>query len=218
MFSLTPNNFTFFEIDISRRSTMNKSRMEAFSDGVFAIAITILILEIKIPVVPQNEVIKASISQLPKLLAYILTFIIIGIFWVAHNSMVHFFKKVDRSMLWLNLINLMFVCFLPYPTGLLGEYPFNRFAIILYAVSLSCVNITGTIFWIYSSSLEENLEEITKKYRVYVVMLHMSPVVLYMLAIIFTFISMYVSYLIFVMVLIFFIVPNPIVLRQPHKK
>jgi uncharacterized membrane protein len=197
---------------------MNKSRMEAFSDGIFAIAITILILEIKIPVVSLDEIVKASISQFPKLLAYILSFIIIGVYWVAHNSMVHFFKKVDRTMLWLNLINLMFICFLPYPTGMLGEYPFNRFTIILYAVSLSCVNITGTIFWFYSTSIKENSLELSEKYRKYVVMLHLSPVFLYLISIIFTFVSMFISYLLFIIVPAFFIIPNRIVMRSPDRK
>ena len=184
---------------------MNKSRMEAFSDGVFAIAITILILGLKIPIISQDKLVQVAFDQFPKFLAFILSFIIIGTYWVAHHSMVHFIKKVDRASLWLNLIILLFVCFLPYPTGMLGEYPFNRFTVILYAISLSCVNIAGTIFWIYSTSLKENALEVSKEYRKFLAMLHMSPVLLYTLAIIFTFISMIISYMIFVIVPVFFI-------------
>ncbi len=108
---------------------MNKSRMEAFSDGVFAIAITILIFELKIPIVSPDKILQASINQFPKLLAFVLSFIIIGMYWVAHHSMMDPIKKINRTALWLNLFTLMFICFLPYPTGMLGEYPFNQFVI-----------------------------------------------------------------------------------------
>ena len=192
---------------------MDKSRMEAFSDGVFAIAITILILELKIPVVSPDKIIVASINQLPKLLAFVLSFIIIGTYWVAHHSMVSFIKKVNRTVLWFNLLNLLFICFLPYPTGMLGEYPFNQFVICLYAISLSCVNITGTAFWLYSTSINENKAGIPGKTRKLVVIIHLSPIFFYLLSIGFTFVSMYVSYIIFLIVPLFFIFPNRFINR-----
>ena len=187
--------------------------MEAFSDGVFAIAITILIFELKIPIVAPDKILQASMNQFPKLLAFILSFIIIGMYWVAHHSMLHPIKKIDRTALWLNLFNLMFICFLPYPTGMLGEYPFNQFVICLYAVSLSFVNITGTIFWLYCSALKENSKEISKNARRVVVIIHLSPIFLYGLSIVFTFISMLVSYAIIAAVPLFFIFSNRLIMR-----
>lgn len=195
---------------------MNKTRMEAFSDGIFAIAITILILEIKIPNVEPDKLFDAFVSQGHKLFAYVLSFIIIGMYWIAHHYMIHLIKNIDRNSLWLNTLNLMFICFLPYPTGLLGEYPDSQFAVFLYASSLSCVNITGTLFWFYSASLNENKASISKGYRNYVAILHLSPMVLYVFAMLLSLIKIELSYFVFILVPLFFIIPNRIVLRDPN--
>lgn len=187
---------------------MNKNRMEAFSDGVFAIAITILVLEIKIPIVSSEKLVESFILQTPKILSYVLTFFIIGMYWIAHHQMVHVFNKINRSVLWLNVINLMFVCFLPYPTGLLGGYPFEKFPVLIYAISLSLVNISGTILWLYATSKKELESKINKRSRNYVAIIHSLPVLLYIISILVSNISLYLSYAIFIIVPLFFIFPN----------
>ena len=80
---------------------MTKTRLEAFSDGVFAIVITLLILDVHIP--QDQPLTLASLgSTAPHLLAFVLSFVIVGLYWVAHHSMIHFVKQVDRQILWLN--------------------------------------------------------------------------------------------------------------------
>jgi uncharacterized membrane protein len=76
---------------------MNKNRLEAFSDGVFAIVITLLVLEIKVPHVTFDKLGPALFELLPKFLSFGLSFVIIGVYWVAHHNMMHFIEKVDRT-------------------------------------------------------------------------------------------------------------------------
>ncbi|EPG73003.1 PF06736 family protein [Leptospira fainei serovar Hurstbridge str. BUT 6] len=194
---------------------MTKARMEAFSDAVYAIALTILVLELKIPTVEPNRLFQAALNQLPKLLAFILSFVIVGKYWVAHHSMLNLIKQVNHVSLWLNLLLLMFVCFIPYPAGILGEYPYSQFAIILYSISLSFVNIAGAIFWTYTTFKEENTIGISREFRKYVICIHLFPLIPYSLAVLFTFYSMTVSYILIVIVPILFIIPNRFIVRTP---
>jgi uncharacterized membrane protein len=192
---------------------MTKNRMEALSDGIFAIAMTILVLELKIPAVEAGQLPAALLAQAPKLLAFGLSFLIIGMYWVAHHSMTHFVSTIDRSSLWLNLGNLFVICFLPYPTGLLGEYPGDALAIILYATTLILVNLSGTLFWLHATALPDNARAVTPRVRRAVALLHMAPVLLDVLAIACAAVLPAVSYAVFVLIPLFFILPNPILKR-----
>ena len=128
---------------------MEKSRLEAFSDGVFAIVITLLILDIRFPEVPYSQFMRTLISVLPRILAYVMSFIIIGLYWVIHHNSMHAIKKTDRGFLWLNILLLLFVSFIPFPTSLVGRYPFQAGPIIFYGATLIACNITGYIMLVY---------------------------------------------------------------------
>ncbi len=105
---------------------MSTSRLEAFSDGVFAIAITLLILEIKVPQPAESHVGGQLAAQLfdlwPSYLSYITSFITIGIFWANHHNMFRYIKHTDHVLLMLNIFLLMDLSFLPFPTALVAEY------------------------------------------------------------------------------------------------
>lgn len=101
---------------------MDKNRLEAFSDGVFAIAITLLVIEIHVPEAPQGELWRALLEQWPSYAAYAVTFAVIGIMWVNHHGLLAFVARIDRPLLFLNLLLLLFVALLPFPTALLAEY------------------------------------------------------------------------------------------------
>ncbi len=128
---------------------MTKSRLEAFSDGVFAIVITLLILDIRFPDVPYSQFIEALRSVWPRILAYVLSFIIIGLYWVAHHNSMHAMKKTDRGFLWLNILFLLCVSFIPFPTSLLGRYPFQAWPIVIYGITLIACNAVAYIMVIY---------------------------------------------------------------------
>ena len=128
---------------------MQKSRLEAFSDGVFAIVITLLILDIRFPEVEYSQFKETLMSLLPRILAYVMSFIIIGLYWVTHHNSMHAMKKTDRGFLWLNILLLLCVSFIPFPTSLVGRYPFQAGPIIVYGLTLIICNAVGYIMLVY---------------------------------------------------------------------
>jgi len=102
---------------------MEKGRLEAFSDGVFAIAITLLVLELAVPGAESGEnLAKLLGARWPSYFAYVVSFAIIGIMWVNHHALIHNIARVDRPLLFFNLLLLFFVAVLPFPTALLAEH------------------------------------------------------------------------------------------------
>lgn len=112
---------------------MNKSRMEAFSDGVLAIIITIMVLEIK---VPHGSSFSDLVPLIPILLSYILSFIYLGIYWNNHHHMMHTVKKVTGGILWANLHLLFWLSLIPFATGWIGENHFAQEPMALYGLFL----------------------------------------------------------------------------------
>lgn len=118
-----------------------KGRVEAFSDGIFAIIVTLLVLEIKVPHIEDH----ASTGQLaaalwhlaPKVIAWMISFVTVCVIWVNHHRIFEVLTAVDQWMFWLNANLLMWVSLIPFPTALMGDYPSNPLAVSAYgAVSL----------------------------------------------------------------------------------
>jgi len=128
---------------------LNKQRLEAFSDGVFAIVITLLVLDIKIPEVAAPDLGAWLVSVLPQLLTYILSFFVVGLYWHSHHQVAAQIKLIDEIFIWLNLVWLLFVSVLPFPTSLLGRYPFQPIPLTIYGINLILVNVTGFIILAY---------------------------------------------------------------------
>ncbi|MCV2484711.1 TMEM175 family protein [Flavobacterium sp. SH_e] len=112
---------------------MNKGRLEAFSDGVLAIIITIMILEIKVPEGHQFADLKPLI---PKFLSYVLSFIYVGIYWNNHHYLLHGLSKVNGKVLWSNLHFLFWLSLIPVSTGWMGEHNFEKPAMTMYGIIL----------------------------------------------------------------------------------
>ncbi|OGU34755.1 MAG: hypothetical protein A2068_05350 [Ignavibacteria bacterium GWB2_35_6b] len=110
---------------------MQKNRLEAFSDGVIAIIITIMVLELK---VPHGEGIEALIPLYPVFLSYVLSFVYLGIYWNNHHHMIHTCKKVTGPILWANLHLLFWLSLVPFVTGWMGENHFAPAAAAVYGV------------------------------------------------------------------------------------
>jgi uncharacterized membrane protein len=131
-------------------------RIEAFSDGVFSIAITLLVLEIKIPQPTPGGASLASTLwlQWPAFAGYALSFVTIGIMWASHHKMFMLVRKSDHNFRILNVLFLMFVSFLPYPTALVAQYlrePTGRqTAVIVYAGTLLAFALMWTAVWRYA--------------------------------------------------------------------
>lgn len=121
---------------------MTKGRMEAFSDGVLAIIITIMVLEIK---VPHGSEISSLYPLLPVIMSYVLSFIYIGIYWNNHHHLLHSTKKVNGNILWANLHLLFWLSLIPFVTGWMGENHFAPSTLSLYGVILLMAAIAYTI-------------------------------------------------------------------------
>jgi uncharacterized membrane protein len=103
--------------------TSDTGRIEAFSDGVFAIAITLLALEIKVPQVHGEESLLSALgAQWPSYVAYVVSFLVLGIMWANHHTLFSYIARVDRLLMFLNLILLLILAALPWPTALVAEY------------------------------------------------------------------------------------------------
>ena len=99
---------------------MSVSRVEAFSDGVFAVAITLLVLQFAVPDVLSGKLLAALLAQWPLLITYIASFLTVGVIWVNHHTIFSGIKQADRTLQFINLILLLFVVLMPCPTQLLA--------------------------------------------------------------------------------------------------
>ncbi len=126
---------------------MHKQRLEAFSDGVLAIILTIMVLEIK---VPHGANFAALRPLLPVVLSYVLSFIYIGIYWNNHHMMLASASKVSGAVLWANLHLLFWLSLVPFATGWMGENHFAKPAMVLYGVILL---MAGVAYWILQSRI-----------------------------------------------------------------
>ncbi len=124
-------------------------RVVAFSDGVFAIAITLLVLSIRVPKVSDRDLGDALEHLLPQLFTYALSFLVIGMYWMAHHRTFRSLIRVDRTLLWINLVLLGFVALLPFPTEILGEYGNTTLGTVVYAASLTAVGFVSVLLWWY---------------------------------------------------------------------
>jgi len=126
---------------------MGKSRLEAFSDGVLAIIITIMVLELE---VPHGDSLRALRPLLPVFLTYLLSFIYLGIYWNNHHHMLHAAKRVSASVLWANLHLLFWLSLLPFATGWMGENHFAPVPSAVYGVVLLAAAIA---YWLLQSAI-----------------------------------------------------------------
>ena len=121
---------------------MGKTRLEAFSDGVLAIIITIMVLELK---VPHSAEWKDLVELYPVFFSYIISFIYVGIYWGNHHHLLHTIKHVSSGIIWANLNLLFWLSLIPFATSWMGENNFSQNPVIVYAVLLLLCGISYTI-------------------------------------------------------------------------
>ena len=122
---------------------LSPERMLFFSDGVFAIIITILALELKVPELGSAIPLADALNEMkPTVIAFIVSFLLVGMFWVAHRSAFSQVRYVDRNTIWLNLLFLLPAAMLPFASGMVGEYPKESTALHVYGAVL----IVATVF------------------------------------------------------------------------
>lgn len=182
---------------------MGKTRLEAFSDGVLAIIITIMVLELK---VPHGDTLGTLAPLIPVFLSYVLSFVYLGIYWNNHHHMLHTVTHVSGSILWANLHLLFWLSLFPFATGWMGE---NHFAPIPTAVYGFVLLATAVAYLLLQQAIIATQGEAS-------VLRHavgsdwkgkLSPV-LYLFAIVMTFVASWAAQLVFVFVALLWLVPD----------
>jgi uncharacterized membrane protein len=131
-------------VESARSQEKEVARVAAFSDGVFAIAITLLALQLDIPSGDGVDVWAALHSLWPSFLSFVISFAVIGAYWIAHHRLFSLVERYDRRLLWLNLLSLFFIVVMPFTTSLIGEHGSSNVAVVVYALSVAAAGFANT--------------------------------------------------------------------------
>ena len=141
-------------------------RLETLTDGVFAIVMTLLVLQVAVPHGPASALPHNLTLLIPTLLAYALTFVTLGTLWFGNRTQSEFIEKADHPLVWLTLLMLLFVALVPFSAGLLGRYPTTRVAVVVYGLHLTLVFAIHGALWLYASFHPPLLQPgLTERYR-----------------------------------------------------
>jgi uncharacterized membrane protein len=140
--------------NIFRTGFLPSNRLEALSDGVFAIVMTLLVIEIRVPHLGENghseSLLQALFHLIPKIRGFVMSFFVISIYWVAHSHLFYLIKRVDRGLMWLNGLFLMCLSFIPFPTAVLGEYPQERASAVLFGLAMMMTGVSFCLLRFYA--------------------------------------------------------------------
>ncbi|HMR98040.1 MAG TPA: TMEM175 family protein [Anaerolineales bacterium] len=191
---------------------MSKNRLEVFSDGVFAIILTLLVLELHVPEVADHSSLsqyaQAMAPLIPKVVTMALTFVLICVHWVSHH---YFFQQIERitiEFVWLNNLFLLWICFMPFPTALLGDHLTDQFPILVYAVNQLLAALTFFVIRTYTKNHQLIVDDAAAK--------AMGPrhsvpaIIILVLSILFAFVNAYLSLACFLLVPLLYFIPTVI--------
>ena len=192
---------------------IGKTRLEAFSDGVLAIILTIMVLELK---VPHGETLDALSDRYPVFLSYILSFIYIGMYWNNHHHMLHTCKVVSGAILWANLHLLFWLSLIPFATGWMGE---NHFALVPTQIYGVVLFMSGLAYWILQTTIisHQGPEESVLKAAIGKDWKGKTSPVAYMVAIFCASFSSWLALSIYALIALMWIVPDQRIERMYHK-
>jgi len=203
------------------REMPSPSRIEAFSDGVFAIIITLLVLDLRVPRTDalNGQTLAATLlQQWPLYLAYVLSFLQVGVVWANHHTMFHYIHRSDHVLLVCNLLLLLCTALLPFTTAVFAEYALAggadmQLAAFIYSAALGAAGIFFNVLWRHA--LRTGLTNPNADpHRLHALGWHwMFVPILYGVAFILTFISPYLSVCIYVLLLFYYALPGPSVIR-----
>lgn len=189
---------------------MKKGRLEAFSDGVIAIIITIMVLELKVPLHDASW--RALIPLKSTILSYILSFIYIGIYWNNHHHMVYLTEKINGKVLWANLNLLFWLSLIPFVTAWMGENDFAQWPVFFYGCVLICNALSYTLLsWLLVREAETNsalAQAIGKDVKGKI------SIVIYLCGIVLTFFNPMISMICYVAVAVIWFIPDRRIERE----
>jgi uncharacterized membrane protein len=201
---------------------LGKERLEALTDGIFATVMTVLVLSLSVPVIASgatNAEVATDIETLgPNILAYVLGFLLLAVLWISHHNIFHYMTRVDRPLLWLNTLFLLTIGFLPFSTALVGKYPQFQAPEVIFGANVVAISISMLSILSYSSRTgllvvperdEKVMGRIRSRWR--------TGPLLYLAAILLSFISPLISFAAYVASLIFMVVQSIFWLRTSTK-
>jgi len=135
---------------MARKRTYGTGRLCALTDGVFAIAITLLVLDLKLPDNPDTPIAESILNTLPKFYTWIISFFALGILWLQHHTVLAQLRRADMTALWLNLALLLFVSVTPWTTSLLGTYHHQPLAVVIFSGGLGLAWLAMSLMWLHA--------------------------------------------------------------------
>ncbi len=170
------------------RSLIDQGRVLNFSDGVFAFAATLLILKIDLPAMTVHEatsprLLTELVNLWPSYFANIISFLMIGYYWLTHHAIFSLVKKMDNIIIWLNIIFLIFLSFLPFPVDLFGDYNQSEIIVMFYSLSLGIAGFLLCAIWFYAVIAKRIDKSLTQRHILYYSMRFLAAPVVFMISI-----------------------------------
>jgi uncharacterized membrane protein len=183
---------------------MNKSRLEAFSDGVLAIIITIMVLGLKIPKSSNWSELQQLI---PEFLSYLMSFVFIGIYWGNHHHLLHTVKRVSSAIIWANMDLLFWLSLIPFVTGWMGE---NHFASNTVAVYAAVLLVCSLAYYLLMQAVEMNSHDIDALREAFVILNRkgIASTIGYFISVPLAFVSPLGSAIIFIIISVIWLIPD----------
>jgi uncharacterized membrane protein len=189
---------------------LTKSRIEALSDGIFAVAMTLLVLDIKPPAVIEAAALPRELLALwPRCLSYAVSFLMLGIYWVGQHNQFHLIRCADRTLLWINIVFLMTISFVPFSTALLSAYPLWPSAQTVYGANLIAIGLVLLWHWMYATHRHRLVDpELDDRMNRFVIRRILIGPALFALAIVLSSLSAVASLILYVVAPLIYVLPG----------
>lgn len=173
---------------MNESQTMSKTRIESFSDCVFSVVMTLLIFSFHIPKLTDTDFNQELYSKLfalyPKYLSYIMSFTLVGMFWIAHHTLFYNLKHSTNALLWINNFFLLFLAFLPFPTEVMGTYPNTESAVVFFGIEMILTSLSFALLRYYCFFVGKLTNEaMSEKYMRYSMIKNIGGIIFYIIAI-----------------------------------
>ena len=196
----------------AKNAGLSTHRLEALADGIFAIAMTLLVLELRLPDASGPGDLASRIAALwPRFATFFISFIVLGVYWFAHHQTFYFLARVNRTLVWLSILFFLGAALIPFVASLLGSYPQDPVALSLYGAVLGLLAIVGYVIWWYITGdrglIDEKLDpELVRRVRRWIAA---GPSIM-PVAIVLAFVAPVLSLLIYLALPAVFVLFNPV--------
>jgi uncharacterized membrane protein len=191
------------------QNEVGTGRLETLTDGIFAIAMTILVIGLVLPSpkLKHEELVRDLLNLLPNVVSLVVSFVILGVYWVETHTQFRYIRRADHLLIWLNIFYLLGVTLLPFSAGLLGRFPYEPIAVIIYGCNLLvCLLFHFGMWWHATRGRRLVDADLDDRFVNFGIRLALLPAIGYLLAIAVSFLSTWVS------IVIYAVVPIPYIL------